>query len=561
MGVEMLDFKWDTQSLLDMSQYGFHTYGRLSSDTSQVPTQYAGKYIVYPYNATVGDLTGGTDFVWPGMPRLNATAQLYTINDGGIAQYMIPRMYMQWGPSSARVTTETWSGYLNDQWTFNEHYSLMMGLRLDKFKAKHAMGTLYDYSLLSPRLEFKWDVAGDQKRVFNVSYGKFHEKLPDANFLPLGVNKWPYSAVYLWTGQANPDPYGTKPYLVDTAAMTNPANYGYLYSSQWMGGPNLKLDGSLRGPVSTQIEVGMRRAYANGGYLRLTLVHKDWAHLYDWFATDYAMQLHTPGTEGTETQTYLPKVLKEDPNAHRTYKSFEVEWSFPFTSKITLGGNYTYSRLSANDSQNMINHPDSSAKRDGVEQYRNWSDYLNTYVPLSVRNPQALRQGGSAFSGYLLFDLSQGKVKQSVSLRGSYAQAGADQDNQPFSMNNTYNIPTPTVRDYNSTANLPTTVTLPIEGAQAWTKPYDTYSTSLHYNLELPIHKKISWFVQIEVTNWMNHMSDNGYMVNVGSQDDWPAAGSYPTTMAHGPRGSWDTRSAAGKFGARTVSAESGVRF
>jgi hypothetical protein len=560
LGAEMLDFKWDTQSLLDTSQYGFHTYGRLSTDPNVVGADNAGKYIVYPYNATVGDLTGGTDFNWPGL-NLAANTPLNTINDWGINTYLIPRMYKQWGPDAARITTRTWSGYANDLWTLNDHYSVMAGLRFDKFQAQHALGTLYDYALVSPRFEFKWDVDGDQKRVLSLSYGKFHQKLPTGNFLPLGMNKWPYSAVYLWTGAANPDPNGTKPYLVDQAALTNPSNYTQLWSSQWMGGPNLKLDGKLRGPVSTQYELSLRRAYRNGGYLRMAVVYKSWENLYDWFASDTAMLLHTPETAGTDTQAYLSKTLKVDPNAHRNYKSFELEWNFSLATNLRWGGNYAYTRFTANDANDVVNSPDGSSKRTGVEQYFNWSYYLNTYVPLSVRNPEALRQGGSTFYTYFLLELNRAKVKQSVALRASYAQAGATSDNRPTTYNNTFNIPTPTIKNYDSTANLPSTINVPIEGAQQWMPAGDTYGVSLHYNLELPIAGKLAWFIQADVSGVFNHMSDGGYFVGVGYQDDWPTNGQMPATMAHGPRGGWDTRGTGGKFGSRAVSVESGFRF
>jgi len=549
VGVDYLKAGFENKNVKDK---WVTTTGHIAS--TGVDPQYAGKFIVIPYNATIGDITGGSDYTYNAW-GISEPADLLLRNAADIGgASLMTRMRLSEGSTGGDFYATTTSYYANDQWTLNDHHSLMFGLRLDAVKVWDGSRTIHTYSQPSPRFEYKWDLAGDQRRIVNFSWGRFTESLHSWYFQPYAQGYLPNHTQRMWTGENNPSPYANPraPYLVDLAALTDPGNYTYIRTASVDGGVSDQLNPNVKGPQSEETTLGFRRSFENGSYYRATLVYKKWRHLLDYASAPQGQAQPLPN--GSSVQV-LPRYLQEDANLTRQYKSFETEWNFVFTRRVSFGGNYTYSRLTTNDLMSAMDNPMAQGKGGSLD--RLWTDYQSQFNPASNWAGDYLQAGGHVFNGWFTFDMGTGKLKQTLVLRGKYAQG------QPFSESTNIRIPYPTVPGYDSTANLPSSVPMYAEGKNGFTHT-DSWAISLHYNLEVPIYKKLAWFCDVDVSNCLNTIARSGYSLAGygGYSVDSAGAGTAPQLPSNGFRlGTRDTRAAEGYFGYRNVTIETGIRF
>jgi hypothetical protein len=558
VGLNDLASKYDNQNVKPMD---FTTFGRIS--TAYPDSAYAGQYIVLPYNMTVSDAVGGGDYTYgswtvPGSTLLRDASGVY-------ASYIMTQMTKSTGPDGGVMESDNLATYVNDQWTIDQHHSVMAGLRLDHFRVFDKSRTILSYNQLSPRFEYKFDVEGNQKRVFNISYGKFADTLQSFFFYPYSQQYLPYRTTQLWTGAATPSPNTgnpNAPYLVSLADLINPANYtpvqGSIASAELAGGANVseQLDSHMKAPVATEVTVGFRRNLSNGSYYRLTYIQKSWDNLFDYFPastgqTQTFPQQYFPGVDPIQV---LPRILKNDPSARRTYKSLELEWNFAFTPRLDFSGNLTYSRLMANDSGAVMDNSMDQGKSGTYD--RNWYSYLANYLPDSNNRPVSLRKGsGTTMHAWLSYDISVGKLKQSVVLQGDYYPG------TPYSNYTTYTIPTPNIPNYTNTVGLPNFIHEYVDGQNRFATS-DSWDLNFRYNQEFPIYKKLTWFSIIKVNNVLNSIARAGYALGAtAGTDSWDHRGTAGSVFAGGPRIDRDTRAAEGRFGFRTVTFETGMRF
>ncbi|MBK7292293.1 MAG: TonB-dependent receptor [Holophagaceae bacterium] len=68
--------------------------------------------------------------------------------------------------------------YANDKWSLNQHWNFQIGVRFDTYKAENEGGAkTAGASGLSPRLGVKYDLFGDSKHIFGLSYAKYNGKV------------------------------------------------------------------------------------------------------------------------------------------------------------------------------------------------------------------------------------------------------------------------------------------------------------------------------------------------------------------------------------------------
>ncbi|MDP2876304.1 MAG: TonB-dependent receptor, partial [Holophaga sp.] len=137
------------------NQRTFRTAGRLPGDN----------FVMFNYNTPVNGVN-------------------YFSDNSGAYRGSIPSMTQYLGASNGDLTKPTTSLYVNDQWSFNNNFSLMMGLRYEKYVYNDSQGERYNSSSTSPRFEAKWDIGGNNQRIVNLSYGEFrgnvHERITRA---------------------------------------------------------------------------------------------------------------------------------------------------------------------------------------------------------------------------------------------------------------------------------------------------------------------------------------------------------------------------------------------
>jgi hypothetical protein len=559
VGATYHKFEWDTPSPTGYAQNQFRNGGEISKTYSD-PAM-AGKFIVFPWNASVNDVAPG---YWSDTAAASSALMANT-ND---YYWLLPTLWQGQGLDHGYYDVKTTSFYINDLWTISNQHSIMVGLRDDVIKGEDATHTVISYSQITPRFEYKFDVAGDQKRVINVSYAQFHQPLNGGILQPFIQTRYAYQTTRYWTGTANPNPIaGSKaPYLVDQAAFTNPANYGYIANYTAPGVD--KLDSNVKGMTDTEITVGYRRNFDNGGTLRVTLIDRNWKNLYDWFPDTKGTKFTNP-YDTSATMWGLSRTLKIDPNAHRRYRGAEIEWNLPLADRLTYGGNYSFSRFTGNDNENLTSNPYNGVKGQG--NISNWNAlYYDQYFAQAGQKaaPDGVRRPMHHLKGWFTLDMSTPKVKQTLTLR-SFFDSGA-----PFNPTETFSLPTSyTTPNYNGNRLPNNLMTIPVGGYNQFS--YEGVAGfSLHYSMDVPIYRKLTWIFMADIGNVFQHVvtanasdihsGDNNARhftaSNTGTVPMWSATNvSY--LYANGWRANSDLSQSENKTGFRTMSLETGFRF
>jgi len=510
---------WNTQAKAQYPPENFWASGQLANDYTQgelpagvTPADVNGKYIVMNWNATFGDLgetTNPADTVW------------------GNKKAIIPHRYVFKGAEDGTYSQPTTSFYLNDLWTINQNHSIMLGLRYDHWSLQdHQLvngttgpnETLHSYNRFTPRFEYKWDIFGDQSRLLNFSVAQFHPRPASAQFENVVNERLAYTYMYYWsatpgatyslgqpgataTFQTPGSTNSNAPYLVGKDQLTDPRNYGKL---DYFNGPaSFALDKSWKAPLVTEYTLGLHRSYASGMSWRATAVYKTWKDLSDWFpaytSTQTKNELGVPATnpsDGSPILSYL-STMRIDPEATKTYKGLELEWSIPFSKALMFAGNYTYSRTMT-DSASLNEYPRGAFNP-------NWRDFWegtlgysrSAYNPIKAQDPEHNAKV------WFIYDLSRPKVKSSISFFASYLSGNPDTRNQW--METGY----PNITGDNGSLGTPHWLGLTLAG---FTKEA-SFTNSVKYNLEFDLVRGFKMFVEIEVMNPFN--------TRMGSNGDW----------------------------------------
>jgi len=494
--------------------------------------QYRGKFIVFntdyatynsidPYGFSRYNQVPGSNLNEP----TNGNDKLIDWNSGGGWKSEIwPMMSRQYGGSNASIVAQQMSYYLNDLWTINDHHSVMAGVRFDSYRVWDGDSgrDIHSYSQPTLRFDYKFDLFGDQRRVFNVSWGQFHNMMP--------VSAWAaFVDRGLTTARWAPPNEGTdgRPYLVEFNDIINPDKYKVI-TDVYYGGVN-EVAKDFKGLVSTELTLGARFNIDNGGSLRVSYVTRSWANDYDYFYNGWK-----PNPVSGEKS--FSRILRNTDKVERSYHSVELEWTIPVTKRLDFGGTYTYSRFVTNampDDNNFNRDYNRTGvasglgeadKPDKVPDKRvNYMDYYDELYGSESRDfgyrPMMLRDPEHRFNAYINYDLTYGRVKSNVALRFNYVSA------RPATRWYNYWLGYPTVPGVNDAngsglrdnlAGVGRAQTPNRAGLEYYVKNYmnihrtagpDGWDTYLTYNLEVPVTHKLRWFTIITSGNPFNHIA------------------------------------------------------
>lgn len=284
--------------------------------------------------------------------------------------------------------------YVNDKWSVDQHWNFQLGLRFDNYKAQNeAKAKTAGASGISPRLGMKYDLFGDSKHIFGLSYAKYNGKVLE------GIT----NSV---TGQGNPmevDFYATNYWnndwsnadRVSFAALQNPALYDpsliAYYNDPTL---NVRLNSKMKAPTVDELQANYAYSFnwgANGdGYVKVTAVSKKWKNLMDVSIGNNGVVANpVPGGD----DLYI-KVWNNNPDAKREYKGLELEALYNRNQWNYLGS-VTWSSLKGNYEGEGSSTPargegiHSFDVQDGVKLYDNNNTvpygYLTGHVPIRAR--------------------------------------------------------------------------------------------------------------------------------------------------------------------------------
>jgi hypothetical protein len=492
---------------------------------------YAGRYIVFdvgssrisdiePHVLTRPNWEGNTltdGYIWD-----SANGQLnQSLYDAGLRTDNLPFIKELYGNENAegKLYTTQSSFYVNDMWTINDHHNVMLGLRADSFKLRDDFRTVHSYMKMTPRFEYKYDMFGNQRHLFAFSCGQFHQMANSSLYWPFAEKKWGNSSNRLWTGdQVDRSKKQRGYYLVDLPDILNPRNYTIEYAVMLSGKETGEVDKGFKPPTSTEYSVWYRRTFNKGGYIKVSFNIRTWADLYDYFPGK-VFQYTSPSNQKSNR---LQTILKNSDEFTRTYNGLELQWDYPLTRKVTFGGNYTFSSYKHNQS-GYGSSTQSPGGTTSLYELQNleWFDAMfsqdyvvdgkivwsgqgrDTWMPMQkVDNEFSLGY-------YLIVNLSQGRARSNFTLRGRYT--GSSLANDLLRVEVGYPV-YPGINTYPSALGTGNSSQM-VNFKDIPYNPYttvDTFYNNFTYNLNMPLAKRLSWFLNININNVFNHINRTG---------------------------------------------------
>lgn len=430
------------------------------------------------------------------------------------------------GVEQAELVKPSTAFYINDQWTVNNHWSFMFGVRMEKYSYEDGLGERYNSSSVSPRLEAKWDIGGDQQRILAFSYGQFRGNVGER--ITREYSKFRRTTVITryWSASGGA---GVTDYQVDRAAVLNPANYGLVVSFN-VPDAIYDIDKSFKPEVNHEYVLSYRRAFANGGWMSASLVHRNWEDLANAFGSLTPISIPDPTGSGLPAKTNYKRVLVNDPEAKRAYNGFEVEFRAPIIpGKLNLGGSYAFSRTTANSDYGDSTGFALTQVQAQRGYFRDRFDALG--IPREAIEPDGLLPTSLGHSLRLLltYNVNFGRVRSTFSLLGRYFDGSPERFTQTVLIPGSNSSQTVSGLDPTFPASptpLPTSYTHFYNGRAPFTSPY-FHSLDFGYNLNIPFGK-LEFFTEISVVNVLNNIRPGAL--------DRTMLGGTRATAADGPR-------------------------
>ncbi len=493
-------------------------------------------------------------------------------------------VYRKYYGSDGKTKNRNASIYANDQWTINNHFGVMFGIRFDQMKIYDTDGSLLrTYKApISPRLKLTYDLAGDGARVLSFTAARYNESF-SGGFTDAFVKK--ANTTYVTRGwSASPtsasNPLGLS--WVNYATLTDPSNYNTYLNFSNAGVVNRGMQ-TLETPYVQEFSLGFRRNFKEGHFVSATLVQKEWKNQFA-IVQDYNLTSPiTVGSPDPAITSILPALAVDYTNSDaltRKYTAFELEFRNIINPTWVVGGNYTWSRLTGNTnggdqtSQSFRDNSFSAPLYLRSWLGGTWAQY--TANPANTLSVNDLAPEGALLQDqthkarlYLTAQVPMGKGKVTFSWLAKYdsgstysAQKNITVGAAAYRAYLGANLPVPAGQSatfWNGLSSIPSNTAVFYSGRGAFrTNDYFDIDFKLAYELPLGVGKT-ALMGDIKVTNLMNHQH----------QLDWQRAF---TTSTGDPVGSPIRVGNAATFGtdeknygyyqaARLFSATIGLRF
>ena len=294
-----------------------------------------------------------------------------------------------WQSGNGSAKNSSYGLYVNDKWSLDQHWNFQLGMRFDKYDAKNETGTsTAGASGISPRLGLKYDLNGDSKHIFGVSFARYNAKVLEGITNSVTSQGNPTEIDYEYIGAAGPQ---TLTYLQDLSNYNMTASGITYYNDPKL---NVKLSTKLKAPTTDEIQASYAYSFNFGpmgdGYVRATGVYKNWKNLIDY-------SVGNQGTVANPSPGGAPlyvRVWDNSSDAVRKYKGLELESNYNVNQWNFLG-NITWSELKGNYEGEGTSSP---ARGEGLHNFDvqngvtlydgKWASpegYLSGHVPIRMR--------------------------------------------------------------------------------------------------------------------------------------------------------------------------------
>lgn len=282
---------------------------------------------------TGGNSQSATNYVFGSDIKANGSTPVFDAQGRLIPLFLqgISTLYLYLPERGAKLDITTDSLFVNDRWALNKNWSFNLGVRYERTTSKATGGiNALDTDGIVPRLGASYDVRGDGKYKFDVTYAQYSGRYNPTIFgrnTPVGNP----TGIYMY--YVGPEGEGN-----DFAPGFNPANY-VIYA---VGAPtqNIKF-GNLKAPISNEYTASFGMALSRGGFAKLTYVARDTSDFIDDFVTVQGgcTDIVVQGiSAGCQDNIYY----RNTSGPTREYESLQAQAQYRLTDNWTIAGNWTY---------------------------------------------------------------------------------------------------------------------------------------------------------------------------------------------------------------------------
>jgi hypothetical protein len=273
---------------------------------------------------------------------------------GTVYPLMIPgESSIVWQPiftPSVGNSFTTRSAFVNDRVDLGSHWNVSLGVRYDRSTGHDLAGdSTAEGSAWSPRLGAVYDLGGDRRNQFSLSFGRYAAKIDQFVGEQASSGGDPSLFEWIYDGpELNTD--GT---LIPTAEVLRQVfewfeSVGGTSNSDLLLSANSPLskviEDRLRAPVMDEVTVGYGRQFGRSGIVRLDLIQRRWHDFYALRATRDTGLITDPASGLVFDRVVLEN---NDAGLRRKYDGAALQGSWR-AGALQVGGNYTYSRLRGN---------------------------------------------------------------------------------------------------------------------------------------------------------------------------------------------------------------------
>jgi outer membrane receptor protein involved in Fe transport len=235
----------------------------------------------------------------------------------------------------AEIELNTKSVFVNDRWQLNDNWSFNVGFRYEDVQGESQGGIVtVDTDAIVPRLAASYDVRGDGKYRFDVTYAQYAGKYSETQFADNTDVGNPPGLLYIYVG-APGQGYDFAP----AYDFTNPDLYVVAAADD--GTQNIVVDTGINSPVVDEITLSAGMELGNGGFLKAIYTQRE----YNDFVEDF-ITTDLPPTDvvvmGNPAGTFSTTFITNSDVPERNYKALQLIGRYRVNDKLTLNGNYTF---------------------------------------------------------------------------------------------------------------------------------------------------------------------------------------------------------------------------
>jgi hypothetical protein len=284
-----------------------------------------------------GNSQSPTDWVFFSDPQLDAAGNVVLI-DGKAQPVFIPNNFRSFGiffdaQRGAQLDLEVESLFVNDRWQLGDHWSFNLGGRYEMVSSETNAGAEpVDTDAISPRLAASYDLKGDGKYIFDVTYGQYTGGYGfGGNSFDAVTNVGNPSYVYgLYVG-----PAGTG---VNFAPGFDTDNYLFVLGGDPRASAFFRDDVSSPEVEEWTGSFGWR--LPRNGWLKATYVNRETSNFIEDFI-DLANGITTINVQGVEAEV-TNRIFDNSDVPIREYEGFVLQGRYNIMPRLFVEGSWTY---------------------------------------------------------------------------------------------------------------------------------------------------------------------------------------------------------------------------